>query len=89
MSEYCEMWMELRGKNEFRVALFIPDGLDIPEGIDHISIEIPEEQRQLYVSKWFAGIVPAKKFMNTLEHFYNGLGVKFLSFREIRKPLEK
>lgn len=81
------MWMEMQKKNEFRVALFIPEGLDTPEGINQLVIENPSEQRRLFVSDWFSGIIDAKKFMNKIEHFYNGLGVKFLSFREIRKPL--
>lgn len=83
---YCELWLESKdGVKTIRVALLVPEGLDLPEDFTISEVQ-SEGDKTLYVSKWFDGIVKAKKTIDDAAQFYSDMGVKFLYFREIRKP---
>ncbi|RLI55669.1 MAG: hypothetical protein DRO87_06100 [Candidatus Thorarchaeota archaeon] len=83
---HCELWLESAdGVKQLRVALLAPEGFEIPEGFMESEIQ-RESIGTLYVSIWIDGIVSAKKFIDKAAQFYSDRGLKFLYFREIRKP---
>jgi hypothetical protein len=83
---YCELWLESEGgMAQFRVALLVPDEYELPEGFNLADNQIDPEKK-LYVSKWYKGIKAAKKAIDTAAKFYQDRDLKFLYFREIRKP---
>lgn len=83
---YCELWLEsTKGASSFRVALLAPDDFELPEGFALSEIQIDDEKK-LYVSEWFEGIIAAKKAIDLAAQFYSDRDLKFLYFREIRKP---
>ncbi|OLS22381.1 MAG: hypothetical protein ThorAB25_25650 [Candidatus Thorarchaeota archaeon AB_25] len=83
---YCELWLESEGGlSQFRVALLVPDEFDIPEGFT-LSDAQYDPDKKFYVSEWHDGIVAAKKAIDTAAQFYTDRDLKFLYFREIRKP---
>jgi hypothetical protein len=83
---HCELWLESKdGVKTIRVAILVPESVELPEGFTIAEIQ-SESDKTLYVSEWFDGIVKAKKTIDDAAQFYSDLGVKFLYFREIRKP---
>ena len=84
---YSELWLESEGTDltRLRVALLIPDEFDLPEGFTIADAQIDPEKK-FYVSEWYEGIVTAKKAIDAAAQFYSDLDLKFLYFREIRKP---
>ena len=87
MVSYCELWLEMKGQlKEFRVALLAPEGEELPVGFVENEFQNMLPEKKLYVSQWFDGIAAAKKAMNNAAQFYTDRDIKFLFFREIRKP---
>ena len=83
---YCELWLESEGGlSQFRVALLVPDEYDIPEDFKLSDTQI-DPDKKFYVSDWIDGIVAAKKAIDAAAQFYTDRDLKFLYFREIRKP---
>jgi hypothetical protein len=83
---YSELWLESEsGMSTFRVALLVPDEFEIPEGFKIANNQI-DPDKKFYVSDWFEGIVKAKKAIDEAAKFYSDRDLKFLYFREIRKP---
>jgi hypothetical protein len=83
---YCELWLESKGGvSQFRVALLAPDEFSLPDGFSLADNQI-DPDKKLYVSEWFDGIVTAKKAIDAAAKFYQDQDLKFLYFREIRKP---
>ena len=83
---YCELWLESEGGlSKFRVALLAPDEFKLPDGFTFSDSQI-DPDKKLYVSEWFDGIVAAKKAIDAAAQFYQDHDLKFLYFREIRKP---
>jgi hypothetical protein len=83
---YSELWLESEGGlSQFRVALLVPDEFDIPEGFTIADAQI-DPDKKFYVSEWYEGIVVAKKAIDEAAQFYTDRDLKFLFFREIRKP---
>ena len=83
---YCELWLESEsGLSQFRVALLVPDEFDLPDGFT-LSKSQYDPDKKLYVSEWHDGIVAAKKAIDAAAQFYSDRDLKFLYFREIRKP---
>jgi hypothetical protein len=83
---YSELWLESEGGlSQFRVALLIPDEFDIPEGFTIADSQV-DPDKKFYVSDWIDGIVAAKKAIDAAAQFYTDRDLKFLYFREIRKP---
>ena len=83
---YCELWLESPGgTSEFRVALLAPDEYDLPDGFTLCEAQT-DPDKKLYVSEWLQGIVAAKKAIDVAAKFYSDRDLKFLYFREIRKP---
>jgi hypothetical protein len=83
---YSELWLESEsGLSTFRVALLVPDEFEIPEGFTIADSQIDPEKK-FYVSDWIEGIVAAKKVIDAAAQFYSDRDLKFLYFREIRKP---
>ena len=83
---YCELWLESEGGlAKFRVALLAPDEFELPEGFTLSDSQIDPEKK-LYASEWYDGIVAAKKAIDAVAKFYQDRDLKFLYFREIRKP---
>jgi hypothetical protein len=83
---YCELWLEsVKGMSSFRVALLAPDDFERPEGFTLASVQIDSEKK-LYLSEPIEGIKAAKKSIEATAQFYNDRDLKFLFFREIRKP---
>ena len=80
--EYCELWLET-DNSEFRVALLVPDGFEIPEGFGLLRASDPSG-KMLFVSEWYHGIMKAKDHINEAARFYCDRSEKFLFFREIR-----
>ncbi len=83
---YSELWLESEGGlSKFRVALLAPEDFEIPDGFT-----CRDDQHRLgkkfYVSDWIDGIVAAKKAIDAAAQFYTDRDLKFLYFREIRKP---
>ncbi len=83
---YSELWLESEGGlSQLRVALLIPDEFDIPESFTLADTQ-HDPDKKFYVSEWFEGIVAAKKAIDVAAQFYTDRDLKFLYFREIRKP---
>jgi len=83
---YCELWLESEGGvSSFRVALLAPDEFDLPEGFTLSESQI-DPDKKLYLSDAKEGIVAAKKAIDTAAQFYSERDLKFLYYREIRKP---
>ena len=83
---YCELWLESKaGLSQFRVALLVPDEFELPEGFA-LSGAQPNPNKKFYVSEWYDGIKEAKKAIDAAAQFYSDKNLKFLYFREIRKP---
>jgi len=83
---YSELWLESEGGlSLLRVALLVPDEFDIPEGFTLANTQ-HDPEKKFYVSEWQEGIVAAKKAIDTAAQFYTDRDLKFLYFREIRKP---
>ncbi|TFG34243.1 hypothetical protein EU527_04295 [Candidatus Thorarchaeota archaeon] len=86
---YCELWLESPGgTSSFRVALLAPDEFELPEGFVLSDAQIDSEKK-LYVSNWFEGIIAAKKAIDVAAQFYSDRDLKFLYFREIRRPVSE
>ncbi|MHA2118921.1 MAG: hypothetical protein ACW98J_08365 [Candidatus Thorarchaeota archaeon] len=81
---YCELWLETNNR-EFRVAMFVPVGFELPEGFTRLASGDLGE-KGFYVSDWYSGIAEAKSNIDRAAKFYTELSVKFLYFREIRRP---
>jgi len=71
---------------EIRVALLAPEGFEIPEGFNILEIDDNIPDKILYITEWLPGIKIAKEKMNDAAQFYNDREIKFLFFRELRKP---
>ncbi|MFW9805138.1 MAG: hypothetical protein ACFFFK_00240 [Candidatus Thorarchaeota archaeon] len=83
---YCELWLESEGGlSKFRVALLVPDEYELPEGFELSDVQI-DPDKKFYTSEWLDGIVSAKKAIDAAAKFYQDRDLKFLYFREIRKP---
>ncbi|MFW9795291.1 MAG: hypothetical protein ACFFEE_13370 [Candidatus Thorarchaeota archaeon] len=83
---YCELWLESKGGlSQFRVALLAPEEFDLPEGFTLANSQ-HDPDKKFYVSCWYDGIVAAKKAIDAAAQFYSERDLKFLYFREIRKP---
>ncbi len=83
---YSELWLESEGGlSLFRVALLVPDEFDIPEGFTLADTQ-QDPEKKFYVLEWQEGIVAAKKAIDAAAQFYTDRDLKFLYFREIRKP---
>ncbi len=83
---YCELWLESEvGTASFRVALLTPDEFELPDGFVLSDTQIDLEKK-LYVSDWYEGIIAAKRAIDIAAKFYSDRDLKFLYFREIRKP---
>lgn len=83
---YSELWLESEGGlSQFRVALLVPDEFDIPQGFNIADAQL-DPDKKFYVSEWIEGIVAAKKAIDAAAQFYTDRDLKFLYFREIRKP---
>jgi hypothetical protein len=83
---YCELWLESEGGlSKLRVALLAPDEFELPEGFTLSDTQI-DPDKKFYVSDWYDGIVAANKAIDAAAQFYTDRDLKFLYFREIRKP---
>ena len=84
---YSELWLESEGGGllQFRVALLVPDEFDIPDGFTIADAQI-DPDKKFYYSEWHEGIIAAKKAIDAAAQFYTDRDLKFLYFREIRKP---
>ncbi|MFW9813479.1 MAG: hypothetical protein ACFFF9_13535 [Candidatus Thorarchaeota archaeon] len=84
---YSELWLESEsGMSTFRVALLVPEQFEIPEGFKVANNQI-DPDKKFYVSEWIEGIIAAKKAIDAAAKFYSDKDLKFLYFREIRKPM--
>lgn len=84
---HCELWLEMKiGMKEIRVALLAPVGFEIPEDFNKLEMDDKIPDKILYVTEWIEGIKRAKEKMNEAAQFYNDREIKFLFFRELRKP---
>ncbi|MFW9888756.1 MAG: hypothetical protein ACFFER_11260 [Candidatus Thorarchaeota archaeon] len=81
---YCELWLETNN-SEFRVAMFVPVGFEVPDGFTRLTSGDLGE-KGFYVSDWYSGITEAKKSIDKAAKFYSDLSIKFLYVREIRRP---
>lgn len=68
------------------MALLLPEGWEYPTGFERTEVEM-ENQKTLYVSEWFDGIVEVKKLMDDAAEFYSKKNLRFLYYREIRKAV--
>ena len=83
---YCELWLESEGgMSSLRVALLAPDEYELPEGFT-ISESQVDPDKKLYYSDVLEGIMAAKKAIDKAAEFYSERDLKFLYYREIRKP---
>ena len=83
---YCELWLESEGgMSSLRVALLAPDEYELPEGFT-ISESQVDPDKKLYYSEVLEGIMAAKKAIDKAAEFYSERDLKFLYYREIRKP---
>ena len=83
---YCELWLESGGGfSQFRVALLAPDEYELPEGFTLADAQ-HDPDKKFYVSDWYEGIVAAKEAIDAAAKFYTDRDLKFLYYREIRKP---
>ncbi|MCK4566723.1 MAG: hypothetical protein KAU48_05370 [Candidatus Thorarchaeota archaeon] len=84
---YCELWLESEGgMSSLRVALLAPDEYELPEGFT-ISESQVDPDKKLYYSDVLEGIMAAKKAIDKAAEFYSERDLKFLYYREIRKPM--
>ena len=84
---YCELWLESEGgMSSFRVALLVPDEFELPDGFTLSEAQM-DPDKKLYLSEVFEGIVAAKKAIDKAAQFYSDRDLKFLYYREIRKPV--
>ncbi|MFW9848708.1 MAG: hypothetical protein ACFFF4_06185 [Candidatus Thorarchaeota archaeon] len=84
---HCELWLEIKNhEKSFRVALLVPDDTEVPSGYERCEGYNDPSEKKLYVTEWFVGIKPAKDKMDATAQFYTDNNVRFLFFREIRKP---
>ncbi len=85
---HCELWLESKdGVKQIRVALMLPEGWEYPEGFEKTDVET-QSKKTLYVTEWFDGIVKAKKTIDAAAKFYSDRDLRFLYYREIRKPAQ-
>ena len=83
---YCELWLESEGgMSSLRVALLAPDEYELPEGFTISESQI-DPDKKLYFSDVLEGIMAAKKAIDKAAEFYSERDLKFLYYREIRKP---
>ena len=83
---YCELWLESEGgMSSFRVALLTPEEFEIPEGFTLSDSQI-DPDKKLYLSEVLEGIKAAKVAIDKAAEFYSERDLKFLYYREIRKP---
>ncbi|MHA1614038.1 MAG: hypothetical protein ACTSYJ_04285 [Candidatus Thorarchaeota archaeon] len=83
---YCELWLESEGgMSSLRVALLAPDEYELPEGFTISESQI-DPDKKLYYSEVLDGIMSAKKAIDKAAEFYSERDLKFLYYREIRKP---
>ncbi len=83
---YCELWLESEGgMSSLRVALLAPDEYELPEGFTISESQI-DPDKKLYFSEILEGIMAAKKAIDKAAEFYSERDLKFLYYREIRKP---
>ena len=83
---YCELWLESEGgMSSLRVALLAPDEYELPEGFTISESQI-DPDKKLYFSDVLEGIMAAKKAIDKAAEFYSERALKFLYYREIRKP---
>ncbi len=83
---YCELWLESEGgMSSLRVALLAPDEYELPEGYTISESQI-DPDKKLYYSDVLDGIIAAKKAIDKAAEFYSERDLKFLYYREIRKP---
>ncbi len=84
---YCELWLESEGgMSSLRVALLAPDEYELPEGFTISESQI-DPDKKLYYSEVLEGIMAAKKAIDKAAEFYSERDLKFLYYREIRKPM--
>jgi len=83
---YCELWLESDGISTFRVALLVPDEFELPEGFTLSEYQI-DPDKKLYLSEAEEGIKAAKKAIDAAAQFYSDRDLKFLYYREIRRPV--
>ncbi len=84
---YCELWLESEGgMSSLRVALLAPDEYELPEGFTISESQI-DPDKKLYYSEVLDGIMAAKKAIDKAAEFYSERDLKFLYYREIRKPI--
>ena len=84
---YCELWLESEGgMSSLRVALLAPDEYELPDGFT-ISESQVDPDKKLYYSDVLEGIMAAKKAIDKAAEFYSERDLKFLYYREIRKPI--
>ncbi|MHA1928244.1 MAG: hypothetical protein ACTSV2_06665 [Candidatus Thorarchaeota archaeon] len=85
---HSELWLEMKGSmKQFRVALLIPEGFEIPEGFSQAEKQRTDTEKIFLVTEWIDGIKKAKDEINRAAKFYNDREIKFLFFRELRKPI--
>ncbi|TFG32912.1 hypothetical protein EU528_01790 [Candidatus Thorarchaeota archaeon] len=85
---YCELWLESEGgMSSFRVALLVPEEFELPEGFTLSDSQI-DPDKKLYLSDIVEGIKAAKKAIDKAAEFYSDRDLKFLYYREIRKPTD-
>lgn len=83
---YCELWLESEGgMSSLRVALLAPDEYELPEGFTLSESQV-DPDKKLYYSEILDGIMAAKKAIDKAAEFYSERDLKFLYYREIRKP---
>ena len=83
---YCELWLESEGgMSSLRVALLVPDEFELPEGFTLSESQL-DPDKKLYYSEILDGIIIAKKAIDKAAEFYSERDLKFLYYREIRKP---
>ncbi|MCJ7817665.1 MAG: hypothetical protein MUP60_02335 [Candidatus Thorarchaeota archaeon] len=84
---YCELWLESEGGvSSFRVALLAPDEFEVPVGFTLCESQI-DPDKKFFLSDVLEGIVTAKKAIDSAAQFYSDRDLKFLYYREIRKPI--
>ncbi|TFG11954.1 hypothetical protein EU537_10785 [Candidatus Thorarchaeota archaeon] len=74
------------GFKVFRVALLVPIEFDVPGEFEKSAVQPDLPEKQLFVSDWFDGIAGAKELMDDAAEFYGDRKIKYLFFREIRRP---
>ena len=83
---YCELWLESEGgMSSFRVALLAPEEFELPQGFTLSETQI-DPDKKLYLSDVVDGIKAAKEEIDKAAQFYSDRDLKFLYYREIRKP---